>query len=191
MFCNKYVGIFILQKSYYNCFMRLEPFQTESPVFEDFRGCFAPVKLYGDWLQSNISISDNIFTFRGLHLQSGEHAQTKKVSVIRGKIVDFCVDLRPETFGVTYQFVLQPGQSVFVPNYFAHGFLTLQSGTIVNYLVDKDYNKDSEVSINWNSVPDVKETITKYMTGWDLKMIINGKDEDAITLEEYGEKYVR
>jgi len=170
--------------------MTLEPFETESPVFEDFRGCFAPVKLYGDWLQSNISISDNLFTFRGLHLQQGRHAQTKKVSVIRGKIIDFCVDLRKETFGDTYQFILEPGQAVFIPNWFAHGFLTLKSGTIVNYLVDKDYNKDSEVSINWNSVPDVKETITKYMTGWDLKMIINGKDEEAITLEEYGQKYV-
>ena len=96
----------------------------------------------------------------------------------------FVVDLRPETYGITYQFVLEPGQSVFVPNYFAHGFLTLKSGTIVNYLVDKDYNKESEVSIKWDSVPDIKETITKYMSGWDLKMIINGKDEDAITIEE-------
>ena len=171
--------------------MRLEPFQIETPVFEDFRGCFAPIKLYGDWIQSNISINDNLFTFRGLHLQRGLHAQTKKVTVIRGKIIDFVVDLRPETYGITYQFVLEPGQSVFVPNYFAHGFLTLKSGTIVNYLVDKDYNKESEVSIKWDSVPDIKETITKYMSGWDLKMIINGKDEDAITIEEYGEKYVR
>ena len=72
--------------------MSLEPFQIESPVFEDNRGCFAPVKLFGDWVQSNISISDNLFTFRGLHLQQGKHAQTKKLSVIRGKIVDFCVD---------------------------------------------------------------------------------------------------
>ena len=59
-----------------------------------------------------------------------------------------------------------------------------------NYLVDKDYNKESEVSIKWDSVPDVKETITKYMSGWNLKIIINDKDEEAITLEEYGEKYI-
>jgi len=170
--------------------MTIEPFQTESPVFEDNRGCFAPVKLYGDWFQSNISISDNLFTFRGLHLQSGLHRQTKKVSVVRGKIVDFVVDLRPETFGVVYQFVLEPGQAVFVPNYFAHGFLTLKSGTIVNYLVDKDYNKESEVCIKWDSVPDVKETITKYMSGWDLKMVISDKDEYGVTLEEYKEKFL-
>jgi hypothetical protein len=28
------------------------------------------------------------------------------------------------------------------------------------------------------------------MSGWDLKMIINGKDEEAITLKEYGKNYV-
>ena len=165
--------------------MSIEPFEIKSPVFEDNRGCFAPVKLFGDWFQSNISISDNLFTFRGLHLQNGRHKQSKRVSVIRGSIIDFCVDLRPETFGNVYQFVLGPGQGVFVPNYFAHGFLTLKSGTIVNYLVDNDYNKESEICIKWDSVPDVKETITKYITGWDLKMVISHKDEEGITLEEY------
>jgi dTDP-4-dehydrorhamnose 3,5-epimerase len=165
--------------------MSLEPFHVDSPVFEDNRGCFAPVKLFGDWTQSNISISDNIFTFRGLHLQSGRHKQSKRVSVIRGSIIDFCVDLRPETFGAVYQFVLNPGQGVFVPNYFAHGFLTLKSGTIVNYLVDADYNKESEVCIKWDSVSDVKETIYKYMMGWDIEMTISSKDLEGITLEEY------
>lgn len=165
--------------------MTLEPFEINCPVFEDHRGCFAPVKLFGDWFQSNISISDNIFTFRGLHLQKGLHKQSKRVSVIRGSIIDFCVDLRPETFGDVYQFVLGPGQGVFVPNYFAHGFLTLKSGTIVNYLVDNDYNKESEVCIKWDSVPDVKETIYKYMMGWDIEMTISNKDEEGITLKEY------
>jgi len=168
-----------------------EPFQSDTPVFEDFRGCFAPIPITANWVQSNISISDNVFTFRGLHLQKEDYAQRKKLTVIRGKIVDFCVDLRKETFGNTYQFVLEQGQSVVVPEHFAHGFLTLKSGTIINYFVDNVYNKDSEVSIKWDSVSDVKETITKYMVGWDLKMIINGKDEEAITLKEYGEKYVR
>ena len=167
--------------------MSIEPFEIKSPVFEDNRGCFAPVKLFGDWVQSNISISDNVFTFRGLHLQKGLHKQTKRVSVVRGSIIDFCVDLRPETFGDVYQFVLGPGQGVFVPNYFAHGFLTLKSGTIVNYLVDNDYNKESEVCIKWDSVPDVKEAITKYMAGWDIEMTISSKDEEGITLAEYKE----
>ena len=165
--------------------MTLEPFQIDSLVFEDNRGCFAPVKLFGDWVQSNISISDNLFTFRGLHLQSGRHKQTKKLSVIRGAIIDFVVDLRPETFGDFYQFMLEPGQAVFVPNHCAHGFLTLKSGTIVNYLVDNDYNKESEVCIKWDSVPDVKETITKYISGWDLQLVISSKDEEGITLGEY------
>jgi dTDP-4-dehydrorhamnose 3,5-epimerase len=168
----------------------LEPFQTDTAVFEDHRGCFAPIQLYGDWVQTNISINDNIFTFRGLHFQTGEFAQRKKLTVIRGSLIDFCMDLRPETYGNVYQFYLNPGQSVFVPNHFAHGFLTLKSGTIVNYLVDNDYNKESEVCINWDSVPDVKETITKYISGWDLQLVISSKDEEGITLEEYREQII-
>ena len=107
------------------------------------------------------------------------------MSVIRGSIIDFCVDLRPETFGNVFQFALGPGQGVYVPNYFAHGFLTLKSGTIVNYLVDSDYNKESEVCIDFNSVPDVKETIYKYMMGWDIEMTISNKDLEGTTLEDY------
>jgi dTDP-4-dehydrorhamnose 3,5-epimerase-like enzyme len=68
--------------------------------------------------------------------------------------------------------------------------LTLKSGTIVNYLVDNDYNKDSEVCIKWDSVPDVKETITKYISGWDLQLTISSKDEEGITLEEYREQII-
>jgi dTDP-4-dehydrorhamnose 3,5-epimerase len=164
----------------------LEPFEINSPVYEDHRGCFAPIKLFGDWTQSNISINDNIFTFRGLHLQSGLYKQSKRVSVVGGSIIDFCVDLRPKTFGKVYKFVLGPGQGVFVPDYFAHGFLTLKSGTIINYLVDVDYNKESEVCIKWDSVPDVQETVSKYMMGWDIEMTISNKDLEGISLEEYG-----
>jgi dTDP-4-dehydrorhamnose 3,5-epimerase len=136
-------------------------------------------------MQSNISINDNIFTFRGLHLQSGRHKQTKKLSVIRGAVIDFVVDLRPETFGDVHQFMLEPGQAVFVPNHCAHGFLTLKSGTIVNYLVDNDYNKESEVCIKWDSVEDVREVITKLMSGFTFKMKISDKDTEGLTLEEY------
>jgi hypothetical protein len=52
--------------------------------------------------------------------------------------------------------------------------------------VDNDYNKDSEVCIKWDSVPDVKETIYKYMMGWDIEMTISNKDLEGISLEEYG-----
>jgi dTDP-4-dehydrorhamnose 3,5-epimerase len=163
----------------------LEPFQTDTPVFKDHRGCFAPIQLYGDWVQTNISINDNIFTFRGLHFQTGEFAQRKKLTVIRGSLIDFCMDLRPETYGNVYQFYLNPGQSVFVPNHFAHGFLTLKSGTIVNYLVDAPYSKIHELSIDYRSVPDVVETIDKYMAGWEIELTISDKDIKGLTLKEY------
>ena len=156
--------------------MALEPFEINCPVFEDHRGCFFPVKLFGDWFQSNISISDNIFTFRGLHLQTGRHKQTKRVSVVRGSIIDFCVDLRPETFGNVFQFVLGPGQGVFVPNYFAHGFLTLEENTLFSYKCTQYYSPENERTIYWND-----ETIE---INWGIDLPIVSKKDTL------GEKFI-
>ncbi len=161
-----------------------------TPVFEDNRGCFAPIELSKNWIQSNISINDNPYTFRGMHLQIGKYSQTKKVSVIRGSIIDFVVDLRPETFGNTYEFLLESGQTLLVPNNFAHGFLTLDPSTIINYLVDNVYHKDSEISIRWDSVSSVKESINKYLNNDSSKLVISEKDKIGLTLEEFKIQFV-
>jgi dTDP-4-dehydrorhamnose 3,5-epimerase len=72
-----------------------------------------------------------------------------------------------------------------VPKGYAHGFLTLQSGTIVNYLVDEPYSPSDEQCIKWDSVEDVREVITKLMSGFTFKMKISDKDTIGLTLEEY------
>jgi len=74
------------------------------------------------------------------------------------------------------------------PKGYAHGFLTLQSGTIVNYLVDNDYSKEHEGCIQWDTVEEVKEIVTKYMRGFNFKVRISDKDTEGITLEEYKNK---
>jgi dTDP-4-dehydrorhamnose 3,5-epimerase-like enzyme len=77
------------------------PELRHQPVYKDERGVFSPVSLYNyndslidkNWVQVNTSVSDYKYTFRGLHLQLSPFEQTKYLTVIKGKILDFVVKL--------------------------------------------------------------------------------------------------
>jgi dTDP-4-dehydrorhamnose 3,5-epimerase len=139
--------------------MREEPILTKIGVFSDDRGTFFPLDIQNSrWLQSNVSISKK-WTFRGLHHQVGETAQSKLVTVVKGEILDFVVDLRKGSFEEAYFFRMQPGDQLYVPKGFAHGFLALQEDTIIQYLVDNNYSPNTEMSFDWKSVPMVRELI--------------------------------
>lgn len=143
-------------------------------TFEDNRGSYTPISLdiKGiDWTQCSISINTNMFTLRGLHYQTNP-PQTKYVKVIQGVIVDIIVDL--ETNQVDYA-IIASNEAVFIPNNKAHGFLTLQPNTIVAYLVEGEYNPESEHSIVWDSVAEVKELVENFVG--ESKITISDKDK--------------
>ena len=144
--------------------------KIESGVFVDHRGSFAPLALDflgKSWIQSNISVNTTSGTFRGLHFQLGEFAQAKLVKVIHGMIIDFIVDIRPESpnYLKVQQFVVSPGEALMVPRGYAHGFLTTEDNTVVQYLVDNVYSPESEGSIYWNEFPEIRETIKEFFDG--------------------------
>ena len=155
-------------------------------VFKDNRGSFIPVKLEDNWIQSNLSINDNPFTWRGLHFQVGPRRQSKYVSVIKGRIIDVIVCLNGENLGKVEIYELREGEGLFVPKGYAHGFLTLESGTIVSYFVDEIYSKEHEVSIHWMSVPEVKEMVEDYLG--NNQLVISDKDNVAIEFNEHIQK---
>jgi len=158
---------------------------TKIPVFKDNRGYFFASEISKECIQSNLSYNDQKYTFRGMHLQFGEFAQTKKVTVIQGQIIDFVLDLRPHNFGKVQKFVLNPGETIVVPNYCAHGFLTLESNTIVNYFIDKPYNKDSEFSIKWSTIHEIKNIIESEIKDSTSSMVISDKDENALSIDHF------
>lgn len=91
---------------------------------------------------------------RGLHYQTGEHAQAKLVRVLTGEVLDVAVDIRPDspTFG-QHVAVLLSGENqrqFFVPRGFAHGFLVLSESAVFFYKCDNFYNKESEGGIQYN-----------------------------------------
>jgi dTDP-4-dehydrorhamnose 3,5-epimerase len=92
--------------------------------------------------------------------------------VVKGSIVDFMVDL--ETGEVDFCEVRDTG-AVFIPNTKAHGFLTLEPNTIVVYMVEGNYNPQSEHSIVWSDNPKVSEVIKSYIG--DHELTISEKDK--------------
>ena len=151
------------------------PYETavHHPTFEDERGSFTAIDskhLDINWEQFNIGTNKNKYTFRGLHYQTSP-PQTKCIKVIQGKILDIWVDLKTQE---VHYFELDNNDFLFIPNNYAHGYLTLTENTIVTYLVKGRYNPDSEHSIVWNTIPKVKNIIDDYSKGF--KIIISDKD---------------
>tara|TARA_R110000772_G_scaffold49510_1_gene114027 strand:- start:1575 stop:2030 length:456 start_codon:yes stop_codon:yes gene_type:complete len=135
--------------------------EIEHKVFKDNRGSYTPMPLdlLGiEWDQCSISINDGRYTFRGMHYQT-HPPQEKYVKVIRGSIVDIGYDL---INGRTTHQIVDEGNAVYLHKDYAHGFLTLEPDTIVVYLVKGEYSPESEHSIIWQSVQEIKEIINIY-----------------------------
>lgn len=135
-------------------------------VFKDERGYFfesynkerfEKEGLLMDFVQDNESKSSK-GVLRGLHFQKPPYAQGKLVRVVKGSVMDVAVDLRKDsaTYGKWESVVLTEENKLqfWIPEGFAHGFLTLEDNTIFNYKCTNVYNKESEGSILWND-PDI------------------------------------
>jgi len=105
------------------------------------------------FIQDNESLSKQ-GVLRGLHYQVEPYSQSKLVRVIDGEILDIVVDIRTQspTFGnyFSYKLSSRNKKQLFIPEGFAHGFLTLSKIAIVNYKVDKPYSPKHEETIIWN-----------------------------------------
>ena len=150
------------------CLKKEKPQHFYTNVFTDERGVFYPSSLTeGEgvlnkkWVQSNISVNPYKWTFRGLHYQKEPYQQSKYIQVIQGAIIDFMVNIKPESedYGKVDYFAIEEGNAVYCPVGYAHGFITLDANTIVQYYVDNEYNPDSEGSYFWGSIPSIYQTI--------------------------------
>ena len=124
---------------------------------DDNRGKFSEVFLSKldypefkiDYIQENESIS-NHGVFRGMHFQKGNYSQSKLIRVVKGKIIDVVCDLRKssQSYKKLLFIKLDPNKVLFIPKGLAHGFLSLEEGTILNYKCDNYYNHNSETGFN-------------------------------------------
>lgn len=160
-------------------------------VFNDERGYFLETfneKVFSketgiktNFVQDNLSKSSK-GVLRGLHFQEGHSAQAKLVQVIKGKVLDVCVDIRKDspTFGKYFSIHLDGvnKKQLYVPSGFAHGFIVLENDTIFSYKCDNYYDKTSESGIIFND---------KFLDiDWNFpeeKMIVSEKDKNLLSFE--------
>jgi dTDP-4-dehydrorhamnose 3,5-epimerase len=131
-------------------------------VFEDARGyffesyneqVFAKAEMSLNFVQDNQSLSQK-GVLRGLHFQNPPFAQGKLVRVITGAVYDVAVDIRKgsPTYGEWFgqELNAQNKWMMYIPEGFAHGFVTLEDNTIFSYKCTNIYNKASEDCLLWN-----------------------------------------
>lgn len=122
----------------------------ESFSLRDFEANVGPV----DFVQDNESYSARRGVLRGLHFQKGDAAQAKLLRVVRGRVLDVAVDIRPgsPTFGkhVKVELSGENKRQFFIPRGFAHGFLVLEDDTLFQYKCDNYYAPETEGSYRWN-----------------------------------------
>jgi len=105
------------------------------------------------FVQDNHSMSA-AGVLRGLHYQVAPHPQGKLVTVISGRVWDVAVDIRRDSphFGrwVGVELGADNHRQLWIPEGFAHGFLSLEDGTEFLYKTTDVYSRDCERAIRWN-----------------------------------------
>lgn len=161
-------------------------------VFGDERGYFTETYNYNDYKAAGIEqifVQDNQSAskrgvLRGLHFQK-EFPQDKLVRVIRGKVFDVAVDLRPgsETFGKWHGELLseENKKQLFVPKNFAHGFLVLSDYAEFCYKCSDFYHPGDEGGILWND-PDIG---IEWPMEEGVELTFSEKDTKWGSLREY------
>ena len=135
----------------------------EPDVFEDQRGFF-----FESFNQSQFeNVIGRKITFvqdnhsksikgvvRGLHYHLPPKEQGKLIRVIQGQIYDVAVDLRKKspTFGQWVGEVLSAAnkKQIWIPEGFAHGFITLSDDSEILYKATDFYSPNHEQCLIWN-----------------------------------------
>lgn len=144
---QKLAGAFVIE---------LEPHQDERGFFArafcelEFEAAGLPVH----FPQSNLSRNSQIGTLRGMHYQAAHVREAKLVRCVRGGIYDIIIDLRegsPTRFEwIGAELTAQNGRALFVPEGFAHGFITLAAETDVFYQMGAFYRPEGARGLRWN-----------------------------------------
>ncbi|MDR0809226.1 MAG: dTDP-4-dehydrorhamnose 3,5-epimerase family protein [Gemmobacter sp.] len=136
---------------------------VQSPEHEDNRGSFrrlwcaeifAKARLDFSPVQASLSTSTAAHTLRGMHWQAEPHGEQKLVRCLAGAIWDVALDLRPDSPSYLLwhaeHLTAGNGRALFLPSGVAHGFLSLTSDALVDYLIDRPHAPEAARGARWN-----------------------------------------
>ena len=120
---------------------------------------------------------------RGLHYQDMRAPMAKLVRCTVGRILDVAVDLRTgsQSFGKWFSIELtsENKSQLYVPEGFAHGFLTLSDYCEVQYKQTAFYHPDAEAGVAWND-PEIA-------ISWPVtNPVLSRRDQQQQSLADYG-----
>lgn len=138
-------------------------FLIEPELREDERGFFARTfcsrefaahNLNFNFVQCNVSFNKKKGTLRGMHYQVAPHEEAKLVRCTRGALYDVIIDLRQDssTFKkwMAVELTSDNRHMLYIPEGFAHGFLTLTDNSEVFYQMSQSHVPDAARGVRWN-----------------------------------------
>ena len=149
--------------------------------FESFRESIFEENGYNiRFVQDNEAFSKYSGTLRGLHYQLRK-PQGKLLHVVSGAIKDVVVDIRKGSpdFGKSIMINLNSASHnmIYIPEGFAHGYLSLEDNTIIQYKCTNYYDSSSEYGVKWDD-EDIK-------IDWDISdPILSDKDKNFPKLKD-------
>ena len=170
------------------------PLLIKPNVFGDERGWF-----FESWNQQRFdaAVGESVFfsqdnhsrsmqgVLRGLHYQLPPEPQAKLVRASQGMIFDVAVDIRQHssTFGqwVGAELSQANAHQLWIPEGFAHGFLTLSPVAEVQYKARGFWNRDCERAIRWDDPTLAISWPLERLQGEELNL--SAKDAEAACLE--------
>ena len=136
--------------------IELEPICDERGFFARLFSAdeFAQHGLVTTFVQSGIAFNPRSGTLRGMHYQAAPHGEVKLIRCTAGTVYDVIVDLRPEspTFRqwASVELSAENRRTLYVPEGFAHGYLTLTEGAELVYQMSVPHHASSARGVRWN-----------------------------------------
>jgi dTDP-4-dehydrorhamnose 3,5-epimerase len=104
--------------------------------------------------QCNLSRNTRARTLRGMHYQAAPLWEAKLVRCTNGVICDVILDLRPDSptrfEWIAVELSADNARALFIPEGFAHGFITLQDQSDVFYHMSNFFQPEGARGLRWN-----------------------------------------
>jgi dTDP-4-dehydrorhamnose 3,5-epimerase len=157
----------------------------KSKIYKDKRGSLKEIfksKDYNKKFKFFLLVSSKKNVFRGFHFQKRKQ-QEKLVVVVKGKIIDYCIDLRKKskTFGKVFKFTLKEKSVLLVPKGFAHGYTGVSKENLIVYFLSEYRYRKFERGISLFD-KNIKINLKKN------KLILSEKDKKNYTISEFKKK---